>query len=494
MELCHLVRFATLSFPPLLCVLLRSQGHAAGPSAVRLFMEAEEFGSLVRYPDDRPELKRWYAREVSCRAYGAPGKEYLAAVHDTANTLDRTINKKLEKPLKPGKYRVFVRVAGNVYQDADNILRISIGDSAVDFRWRRRRRPPWLPGLTVQLTRPAVKVSMTAVQFGGVGLRILYECEARSIWVDSIYITSDMDEKNPPTWALEQSLRLNLPITSQVLSPGYKLALPRIEQYRTPEIKRDVVAKMIPPRSFDGRKNVWPNGSFELGMNDGWAATNLPYRYAYVFSERDHDLTTAAHGRYSLRIPAGANPFSRIYQVEKPGKMTLSAYLRGAGAGKVTLSLLSIGGRSGRDRGKPLISIATEVTGKWQRFSASGEVPTGPVCLQVRNTTKVWLYGVQLEAGELTEFAPRAELEGALATDKLGNILYANGKDTLLAWFHNSSKRVLQASIRYRIVHVWEREIAAGKTLPVRVRPGASVARAFTIPQNTGGSSAPSFA
>jgi hypothetical protein len=463
------------------------RAFGADLAATRLFLEAEEFDGLLRYPDDRPDLKQWYAREATCRYYGAPGKGAIAAVHETANTDARTATKSLPQPIPAGRYRVFVRVVGNVFHEADNILRVSLGGTSVDFSWRRKHAASWLPGQEVELKRPAEKVGMTAVQLGGTGLRILYECQSPSIWVDSIYLTSDLTETNAPPWPVEQSLRTGQPLSPEMFSPDFRLEVPETEQYRTPAVDRPVVAGVIPLNPLDGRRNLWPNASFELGLNDGWAAMNNAINYAYVFSERDHDASAAAHGKYSLRIPAGANPFSRIYQLPTAGRMTLSVYVKAARKDKVTVALVGMHGRTSKDLGKPLISIAGETSTDWQRLSASGDVAAGLVCLQITNPSETWIDGIQLEAGDLSDFAPRAALEGSLATDELGNILYADRDTTLGLWFHNSSPEARKASLRYRIVDVWERVVAEKETPPVDVPAQTTVRQPLELGGRTKG-------
>ena len=458
-----------------------------GLGATRLLLEAEDLGHLVRYPDDRPELGGWYAREATCRSYGAPGKACIAAIHHTANTDARTIAKSLDTTLPAGTYRLFVRVTGNAYHDADNILRISLGSASADFNWRKKRRPAWLPGQTIELTAPAQEISMTAVQFGGIGLRVLYECQARSIWVDSIYLTSDLAEEEPPNWAVEQSLRTGRPITEEMLSSDYRLEAPQIEQHKTPAIDRPTEAKVVPLRSFDGRRNLWPNSSLELGLNDGWAATNLPYKYCHVFSERDHDSTTSVHGKYSLRIPAAANPFSRIYELPTGGRMTLSMFLKAQEPSKVTVSLLRMEGRWQKDRGQALLTTSGEVGREWTRVSVMGDVEAGLVCLQIKNPVDLWLDAVQLQEGDLTDYSPRAVLEGSLATADLGNILHASADTTLKLWFHNSGPQSTKASLTYRVVDVRERVVRAASTAPVTVPAGATVSTDLRLRNRTKG-------
>ncbi|MDA1137467.1 MAG: hypothetical protein O3B01_02695 [Planctomycetota bacterium] len=466
-------------------LFLSSVTYAADPDAHRLLLEAEDFGNMICYPDDRPELKKWYAREATCRHYGAPGRGTIAAIHDRANTSDRTTTLDLTKsPIPAGSYKVFARVAGNIFQDDDNILRLNLGESHADFHWQHKGHPTWLEGIDIVLKSPVEKVQMTAVQFGGIGLRILYECQARSIWADSFYITSDLTE-GPPTWAVEQSLRTGLKPIAEMFDQKFKLETPAIEQHNTPRVADEPVASVIKLESFDSRNNVWPNASFELGLNDGWAAINNSYTYAYIFSERDH-AKDAAHGDYSLRIPARADPFSRIYLLAKVGRHTLSAFLKSEQPTDITLSLLSMEGKSGKDRGKPILSAECKVTNKWQRFHVSGDVQSGYVCMQIKNSSEIWLDGIQLESGELSEFQPRAAVEGAVTSDKLGNILHDDKDKSLSLWLSNSSDKPVDAVIAYRIVDVQESVIEEGKTKAVRVEANSTVRTEIARPDRKG--------
>ncbi|MBM4036870.1 MAG: hypothetical protein FJ290_00010 [Planctomycetes bacterium] len=457
---------------------LAAQAASLERDAHRWVIEAEHFVGLVLYPFDNPGLGRWYAREANCRAYGAPGRGAIAAVHDTAPPAARTISKSLAPPIPPGKYKVSLRVAGTQWHDRENIVRLGIGEAPpVDFKWTWQGRFAWLPLQEVELKQPAASLSLTAAQFGGKGLRILYECQARSLWVDSIYLTSDLSETQGPSLALERCIVQGRPLANEVLSGRTPLLDVRpIEQYETPAPKAMPVAALIELRSFDGRKNLLPNSSFELGLPDGWAACNLSYTYCHIFSKRDEEAKQPFHGRYCLHVPAGSNAFSRVYELKQGGEMTLSAYVRGEAGGKVSLDLIPIDAQKNRGP-KPLLSVPCTLSPDWQRFSARGNVPAGLVALQVRNGPELWLDGVQLEPGELSAYAPRAEIEGALSTDgALGNILYDEGNPQLHARFHNSGGAPQRASLRFRVVDVAERVVGEAATEPVTVPGGQTVA------------------
>jgi len=454
-------------------------------AAVRRYIEAEACDGLLRYPYHNEAAPGWYAREANCRAYGAPGRTYCAAIHENAKRRDMT--QTLASPIPAGKYRVFLRTVGPRSADRDTIAEVVLGGTPVAFRWPKGgKRFVWLPAVDVALTEPANAVSFAAKQFGGNGHGGLYEPRHRSIWVDTLYATSDLSESEPPDLATERAIRAGVAAAEFGERPTYKADDYGPADQRTPEPDGPVVDDPIRLECFDGRRNLWPNASFELGMNDGWATSARGVKH--VFTDRDLDRESPFHGRYSLRLPPGVRSLSRPYYLPTPGEMTLSLYIRGDG-GKATVSLLRVEGdykaRPVYDRtvvkARPVLTLAGTPSEQWQRLSATGEVPEGWYYLRLTSSEGLSIDAIQLEAGpQATAFAPRAELEGALRTGQLGNIVYES-QDALTAWFHNSSATAKQAQLRYRIVDVRERAVAEGPTDTVQVEAGATVRRELAI-------------
>jgi hypothetical protein len=444
----------------------------ASAAALRLYVEAEDCDGLQRYPYDNEAAAGWYARESSCRAYGAPGRSYHAAIHETSAPDRRTMTQALPAPLPPGKYQVFLRVVGPSGADRDTVVRVALGEAVAGFTWNKGpKRFAWLPGVAVELARPATSVSFTAVQFGGNGHGALYETLARSIWVDTLYVTDDLDDKTPPPIEAERALRGGVDPAGIPPRPAYA-----VDRYDTPLPTAAVEAKPIRLESFDGRRNLWPNSSFELGMNDGWAAANAGVR---VFTDEDLDADRPFHGRYALRAPGGANPFCRPYHLTGAGRVTLSLYVRGEGA-PVEVQLLRVvakdeaGYDHTRPNTKPVLRIRDRAEAEWRRLSVAGDAPEGTLYLYVRSDRTVWLDAVQLERGDLTDYAPRAAMEGALRTGQLGNVVY-DDQATLDAWFHNSGAAAAEGRLAYRVVDVREAVVAEGETPPVAVPASATV-------------------
>jgi hypothetical protein len=445
-------------------------------NSLRLILEAEDFDGLTSRSFHDLKAEGWYVREANCRGYGTVwGNGKVAAIHSTAK--NKTMQKRLDKPLPAGNYRLTVRVAGTTMAEKlqrENILRVQVGDAFVDFRWLNVGRSfRWLPMKELNLVRPSDTIKVTAIQFGGGGLVHLNEAQAKSIWLDTIYITNDLTETEPPTPERERLIKFG---TDKLPLPE-KAKLLWHQQWDV-----SFAAEPVRLQSFDGRKNMFPNGSFELGMPNGWAATNVDYTFCYLFTDADLDESRPFHGRFCLKVPANANPFSRPFLLEKGGKVTLSLYLRSERPQTVSVVLRSV------PEYKPLLKMDCAVKEKWQRFSVSGDVPAGFVDVRLENSETLWVDGIQLERGEISPFAPRTELEAGFSTGELGNVLLDDGKEQRLTlWLHNSSRQVRKAVVRYRIVNLWEQVVAEGKTQPIIVKPETTLRIPFTLPMKERG-------
>jgi len=456
-------------------LLARCSLAQAEETVRRYYLEAEHCDGLVRSPYDVENAPGWYAREACSRACGAPGRSYCAAIHDTAS--DLTMTQALTTPIPPGKYRGSLRVLGpKGTADKDTIVRVELGKSSVTFRWRvtRSNNAVWQSGGEIAITEPVEQVSFTAVQFGGRAVKAYYEAVHRTIWADTLYLTSDLTEKAPPDLLTERALRAGVDPTGLKERPVYKSD----EHYSTPQPETEAIAKSIPLAAFDGRKNLWPNSSFELGMNDGWASGT-----DHVFARDSLEDKGAFHGRYCLRIPGGSNQcFGRPYWVAEELEATFSVYVRGNGS-PVNVRLRHVTEKDAKGphphgqyvRVGTSLELKGEATAEWQRLVGTAKLARGWHYLSVRGPEPFWIDAAQLERGAAASaYAPRAELEAGLSTGELANILYEPTRD-LYPWFHNSGNAKRAASIEYRVVDVWERVVAEGTTAPVEVKPGETV-------------------
>ncbi|HNS48331.1 MAG TPA: sugar-binding protein [bacterium] len=461
-----------------LILLAVSSAHGAD----RRVIEAEEFDGLVRYPYHKEDARGWYARESTCRSYGAVGRGYHAQIHE--NAVDPVASKRLARPLPAGKYRVFLRVAGNNWQDRDNIVEVGLGEAAARFEWRGRGRFDWRPFREVELSRPVAEITLKAVQFGGKGFRHLYEGNLRTLAIDTIYITSDLSEAAGPSAEGTSLIELGREAPLEVLSGQAKTSRRTVLQAETPLPLDQPRVTPVKLAALDGRRNLWPNSSFELGGADGWGGVSDNYLSLHIFDERDHREGNAFHGRYSQRIPAGAHGTSRLVYLAEAGTYTLSLYIRGEANSTATVRLAATRtDRNGREqfvdeKNQPPagLTIPVRLSGEWQRVNASGPLAAGGFVLRVQTSRECFVDAVQLEAGgEATPYQPRAAIEAGLATAELGNILY-DDRPVLVAWATNSGNAAGTAVLAYDIVDVRDRRVAAG-TVEIPVTAGATVRR-----------------
>jgi hypothetical protein len=445
--------------------------------AARHYVEAEDCAGLQRYPYHNDTAPGWYAREANCRGYGAPGRAYCAAIHETAPAGGRAMTQKLGAPIPAGTYKLFLRTLGPRVADEDSAVRVELGATPVLIQWRiGPRGAAWQAGGEVTLPAAVETVTFTAVTFGGYGHGGLYESDRKSIWVDTLYLTSNLGEKSPPDAQSERLLRAGIDPegwTPAEFDPEPNTPAPEVELDATP----------ILLDAADGRRNLWPNASFELGMNDGWAGTQ-----PYAFADKDLSTEQPFHGAHSLHVPARINPFTRAYFLAEGGAATLSLYLRGS-AGAATVTLKQVSDEQDPNRKSRFFKVKTThaltatvaVTPEWQRATVSGDLKPGWYFLSIVNAERLFVDAVQLErGGAATPFAPRAELEGALRTGCLANIVYEEQR-TLDAWFHNSGAQEKRARLAYRILDVREHCVAEGVTPEVAVAPGGTVRQALPL-------------
>ena len=456
-----------------------------GHAAERRVIEAEEFEGLRRYPYFRDREPGWYALEGTCRSYGAPGKGTFAMVHEGAT--NRVATKTLAKPIPPGEYQVFISSCGLYWGDRANIVAVRVGGVESRIEWDKKHRSSkfhWRKGANLTLAQPATKIELEAVQFGGKGYAHIYEPSTRTIPVDQIYLTSDLAERTGPSIQGYHIITSGRDEAAQAIAMHDGTRYRNVDVHGTPAAENEPLVTPVVLRAFDGRRNLWPNSSFEGGGSDGWATESGAAKGTHVFSERDHIRGAAFHGAYCMRFPGDLPHFSRVVMVVEKGPYTLSAYARGKKAGsQVDLSILPIG--PNREIGNAAISANATLSTKWQRCSATGGLEAGPVVLAVYGACD--LDALQLEQGAAaTAYAPRAAVEITLATPYLGHIMYSDRPVTLTAWASNSGAQDAEARLRYRIVDVRERLVAdASVTIPVPA--GRTVSRPVTVePQMRG--------
>jgi hypothetical protein len=191
------------------------------------------------------------------------------------------------------------------------------------------------------------------------------------------------------------------------------------------------------PSSEQPRKgNLLYNGSFEVG-EAGWGPTQMhPQEKGY--GDRHMDITSqkteAAHGRYALRVDASEWFESQFIKVRPGQKLTLSAYMRTEGEPMgVQLALLD-GSQVEYAKHPRLDASGVKLTRQWKRFSVTGRMPAtanNGVAVRIWGGPGVfWVDGVQVEEGELTEFAPGGKAELGLSRIESKTGIYHPGDES----------------------------------------------------------------
>ncbi|MBI2299824.1 MAG: carbohydrate binding domain-containing protein [Armatimonadetes bacterium] len=191
-----------------------------------------------------------------------------------------------------------------------------------------------------------------------------------------------------------------------------------------------LAAIAMPPA---GSANLILDGSsFETGY-DGYSCL-LAYawtKYGLAASDPRRgtlDTTTAAHGRCSLKLamnpPFGREGFSpwctfRWIPVKEGTRYTVSLYAKGSHAGqRLTVSVSD----AWQDWGWSTFTLSTE----WQRYNhtiTAGKTVGGYAWVLIPFTEDgpAWIDGVQLEEGDLTDYAPGRPVDLGLSCNYPGN-------------------------------------------------------------------------
>lgn len=474
----------------LFCLTLQS---ALLMGAERRLLEPEAFtqgGSpLNRYPFFKEDEPAWYALETSCRSQGGQGGGESAVIHEGA--ANRILTARLDSPLPAGTYQILFSSSGLIWNDRPTIIRLGLGDSVTNICWSKSSsKIQWMPASRITLTKPADTITLEAVQWGGKGFGVLYEINSRAILIDQVYLTSDLTEKTGPAAAGAHVIQGDRAAPAALVAePGADYR--KVSGLPTPPMKGEPGHYPISLAAADGRNNLLPNSSFELGGGDGWASVNNSKSgNVHLFSEADH-VRDAFHGEYALRLPGkGVNgmQFSRVFDLPAGGTYTFSGYVKALdGAAKpVSVRITPIGDRAQfeesdakLEKKRPLLKAEATPTSAWQRFVVTGPLEPGACVLAVNGACL--LDAVQLEKGATaTRFTPRAAAEASLSTDQTGNILYADKPTELIAWAHNSSDVTANVTLTYRIVDVREQRMEE-KTISLTIPAGKTTSQRMEI-------------
>jgi hypothetical protein len=216
--------------------------------------------------------------------------------------------------------------------------------------------------------------------------------------------------------------------------------------------------------------NILENSGFEVGTGHGWGLAEATARSFPVASLWDN--TVAFEGSASLKVPELAEVVSRIYRVRGNRQFTLSAWVKTASSGTVTVTIQN-GGVSLPGNYPPAIflSQAFPVNANWERISLSGvllDYPTSDYYVRIKvNDSQgafTWVDAVQWEEGGLTDYASGQALETGLVSSQPNNLFYDDEPTTMQWWVRNRGASAMSATVPYEIYDYLNRRVASGST------------------------------
>ena len=225
--------------------------------------------------------------------------------------------------------------------------------------------------------------------------------------------------------------------------------------------------------------NLISNGNFEAGIDGTWGIgitqnTNQTTLW---------DNKVGHSGGSSLAIPIDANSFftgqvaalsltSRVYHLKDNRKYTFSVWMK-TSTNTTGCSVSVVNAYeppSGYDpqyyissaSGQNATSYTSDFTctTSWKRFYVTGylkKYPQMDYVLSINangldvNGAKLYVSDVQLEEGDLTDFAPASPLESIVTTGKSGNVFYSSDSLVGTVRSHNNTSSSITKTLQYQI-------------------------------------------
>jgi len=225
-----------------------------------------------------------------------------------------------------------------------------------------------------------------------------------------------------------QGLRISPPARGKLIidlgetSVAKADAPPAVEGY-------DFWAQDAQHRPLPPTRNLFPNPSFEQGLRY-WRWWSGGAKYSRSETPRFAiDTTAGLHGKSALLVnptqTGSAGPMSFSLPGRKGQSYTVSFHAKAEKTGaEAKLALFSTKDGGQFDRGHTNQTKMEKLTPEWQRFSQTFVSDGAPVALVLgvnNNGGKVWLDGIQYEAGDKATDFVNAPMEGRLLTSNPDN-------------------------------------------------------------------------
>lgn len=252
------------------------------------------------------------------------------------------------------------------------------------------------------------------------------------------------------------------------IAAAFMLSLPSHAAYAPPD-----PARMSSEAPVKG--NLLRNSSFELGWHGIWGDTHQAHDRQVI---DDH---VAYHGRRSVRVQTdSARPLwltSQFVRIKPFHHYTFSAYVKASVAG-VPVEVAVRSGYVADDDANYAIRRAQQVGAEWTRVLVTGpfgETPGSACSVQVKvgpceRPAQVWVDALQLEEGDLSDYAPARPLEAALMTDRPADLFFDGEAPELRLKAVNYSNEPQRTEYRIRVTDFWSHELLR-KPIAVELGP-----------------------
>ena len=238
--------------------------------------------------------------------------------------------------------------------------------------------------------------------------------------------------------------------------------------------------------SPERKGNIVENGSFEVGSGHGWGTGEATARNFTVASMWDN--TVAFEGSSSLKVPNLTELVSRPYRLRGNRPFTLSAWVKTAVQGTSTLTIYNSGALPTNFPPSVVLTKTFPLTTTWQRISLSGillDYPTSDYYFRLYVNDPqggyTWIDAVQLEEGDLTDYAPSQPMEVGLISGQPSNLFYEDEATTMQLWVRNHGASAASATVPYEVYDYLNRQVASGSTT-VAVPAGGRWSGSLNLP------------
>jgi len=422
----------------LLLVLLPICCWAEDAGPIRIHLEEGAFINVPNHVDWHTQKGQgWYVKEH----YHASG--YAFAVCDDQSAGSKAYVR-IGQEIPAGTYDLWARHV-RMRRGGTNRLKVSLGNGVGDafkpsgsgeIAWQTKDKPRdyrWAK-TSVTTAAPATAVEVVAAAVERTAIGDVPEYPLNTILLDALEITNQLD-------------------LAQYLGSGWRSGLlltpAEIEERRSKRTGRPTSQQqtpvLVPGPAQKG--NRVRSGGFESGGQPFWFIWKAETS-GYWLSPEDFDAASPREGRYALRLRGCASPYRREGQAWTYGVNLSSEPLKLRPHHRYTFSFsarsddpaaaLKAGVVLGPKGARPRIlrwhcTVSPKLSEDWQRFSASFEFhdEENPAQIYFQATGfqgepdqrflskgAVFLDAVQVEEGELTDYAPAAPAEVVLFSDK----------------------------------------------------------------------------